>query len=405
MDISQIKSQFPIFRQPTPKGNDFVYLDNAATSQKPQCVIDAITRYYSEEYSTVGRGAYWPASINTARVNEVRSKVKMFLNAASEREIVFTSGTTDGINKVARNFLAPRLTAGDHIIISEAEHHANLIPWQQLCLEKGAELKVIPVLESGVLDESWLATHLNDKVKLLAVSACSNVLGIKNELGSMISLAHEKGIPVLVDAAQTLSHDRVDVMSLNCDFLLFSAHKMFGPTGVGVLYGKAQWLEQMKPFNYGGGIVKEVTMQESSFQDLPAKHEAGTANISGILGMGAALDFILSLDEKETAAHLSDLTSYALDRLESIEGLKIMGGKEHKAPLISFTLDGIHPHDISTFLSEEGICVRAGHHCAQPLMYRFQIPASIRASFAVYNDRKDVDRLYEALLKTQSFFQ
>ncbi|WP_420386695.1 aminotransferase class V-fold PLP-dependent enzyme [Roseivirga sp.] len=404
MDISQIKSQFPIFRQPTPKGNDFVYLDNAATSQKPQCVIDAITRYYSEEYSTVGRGAYWPASINTARVNEVRSKVKTFLNAASEREIVFTSGTTDGINKVARNFLAPRLTAGDHIIISEAEHHANLIPWQQLCLEKGAELKVIPVLESGVLDESWLASHLNDKVKLLAVSACSNVLGIKNDLNSMISLAHEKGIPVLVDAAQTLCHDRVDVMSLNCDFLLFSAHKMFGPTGVGVLYGKAQCLEQMKPFNYGGGIVKEVTMQGSSFQDLPAKHEAGTANISGILGMGAALDFILSLDEKETAAHLSDLTSYALDRLESIEGLKIMGGKDHKAPLISFTLDGIHPHDISTFLSEEGICVRAGHHCAQPLMHRFQIPASIRASFAVYNDRKDIDRLYEALLKTQSFF-
>lgn len=405
MKIDQIKSQFPIFRQKTPAGKDLIYLDNAATSQKPQSVIDAITNYYSNEYSTVGRGAYWPASSNTAKFNQVRKQVKSFLNAASHKEIIFTSGTTDGINKTARGFLAPRLKSGDSVMITQAEHHANLLPWQELCRAKGAHLMVIPVLDSGALDYEWIEANLSGQVKLLTVSACSNVLGIKNDLKKITSMARQHGIPVLIDAAQALSHDRIDVQELGCDFLVFSAHKMFGPTGMGVLYGREHLLDQLSPFNYGGGIVKEVTLETASYQDLPYKHEAGTANIAGVLGLGAAIDFLEGLDQQEVSDHLNDLTAYAMRSLQSIEGLRILGTASNKAPVISFTIKGIHPHDISTFLNEEGICVRAGHHCAQPLMQRFEIPASVRVSFAIYNSREDVDKLVAALLKTKSFFE
>ena len=404
MDIERIKSQFPIFRQKTPAGNDLIYLDNAATSQKPKSVIDAITNYYSNEYSTVGRGAYWPANVNTVKINQVRSQVKSFLNAQSEREIVFTAGATDGINKIARSFLAPKLKSGDAIMISQVEHHANLIPWQELCNAHGAELLIIPVLESGHLDYGWIEQSLSERVKLLALSACSNVLGIKNDIKRITTMAEVTQTPVLVDAAQVLSHNRVDVQDWNCDFLVFSAHKMFGPTGVGVVYGKQSLFNEMKPFNYGGGIVKEVTFEASNYQDIPHKHEAGTPNIAGVLGLGAAIEFIKQLSQNETDTHLEELTNYALSSLKAINGLKIMGGEQDKAPVISFTVDGIHPHDISTFLNEEGICVRAGHHCAQPLLQRFEIPASVRVSFAIYNTKSDIDKLVMALLKTQAFF-
>ncbi|MBO6660022.1 MAG: SufS family cysteine desulfurase [Roseivirga sp.] len=404
MDIDQVKSQFPIFRQKTPTGKDLIYLDNAATSQKPQSVIDAITNYYSKEYSTVGRGAYWPANVNTVKINQVRSKVKNFLNAQSEKEIVFTAGATDGINKIARSFLAPKLKSGDVIMISQVEHHANLIPWQELCKAYGTELLVIPVLESGHLDYEWIQKNLSDRVKLLAVSACSNVLGIKNDIKRITAMAELSRTPVLVDAAQVLSHNRVDVQEWNCDFLVFSAHKMFGPTGVGVVYGKQDLLNEMKPFNYGGGIVKEVTFMATNYQDIPHKHEAGTPNIAGVLGLGAAIEFVEQLSQNETENYLEELTNYALSSLKTINGLKIMGGEQDKTPVISFTIDGIHPHDISTFLNEEGICVRAGHHCAQPLLQRFEIPASVRVSFAIYNTKSDIDKLVMALLKTQAFF-
>ncbi|MBO6496744.1 MAG: SufS family cysteine desulfurase [Roseivirga sp.] len=404
MNIDQVKSQFPIFRQKTPTGKDLIYLDNAATSQKPQSVIDAITNYYSKEYSTVGRGAYWPANVNTVKINQVRSKVKNFLNAQSEKEIVFTAGATDGINKIARSFLAPKLKSGDVIMISQVEHHANLIPWQELCKAYGTELLVIPVLESGHLDYEWIQKNLLERVKLLAVSACSNVLGIKNDMKRITAMAELSRTPVLVDAAQVLSHNRVDVQEWNCDFLVFSAHKMFGPTGVGVVYGKQDLLNEMKPFNYGGGIVKEVTFMATNYQDIPHKHEAGTPNIAGVLGLGAAIEFVEQLSQNETENYLEELTNYALSSLKTINGLKIMGGEQDKTPVISFTIDGIHPHDISTFLNEEGICVRAGHHCAQPLLQRFEIPASVRVSFAIYNSKSDIDKLVMALLKTQAFF-
>lgn len=404
MNIDQVKSQFPIFRQKNTAGKDLIYLDNAATSQKPQSVIDAITNYYSNEYSTVGRGAYWPANVNTVRINQVRSQVKSFLNAQSEKEIVFTAGATDGINKIARSFLAPKLKSGDAIMISQVEHHANLIPWQELCKAHGAELLVIPVLESGLLDYEWIKQNLTVRVKLLAVSACSNVLGIKNDIKRITAMAEVSQTPVLVDAAQVLSHNRVDVQEWNCDFLVFSAHKMFGPTGVGVVYGKQSLLNEIKPFNYGGGIVKEVTYKTTNYQDIPQKHEAGTPNIAGVLGLGAAIEFVELLNQNETEDYLEELTNYALSSLKTINGLKIMGGEQDKAPLISFTVDGIHPHDISTFLNEEGICVRAGHHCAQPLLQRFEIPASVRVSFAIYNSKSDIDKLVMTLLKTQAFF-
>ncbi|PWL31879.1 SufS family cysteine desulfurase [uncultured Roseivirga sp.] len=404
MYIKSIKSQFPIFRQKTPTGKDLIYLDNAATSQKPQSVIDAITNYYSNEYSTIDRGAYWPANVNTVKINQVRSQVKSFLNAQSEREIIFTSGATDGINKIARSFLAPKLKSGDAIMISQVEHHANLIPWQELCNAHGAELLVIPVLESGHLDYEWIQQNLSERVKLLAVSACSNVLGIKNDIKQITTMAEVTQTTVLVDAAQVLSHNGVDVQDWNCDFLVFSAHKMFGPTGVGVVYGKQSLLNEMKPFNYGGGIVKEVTFEASNYQDIPHKHEAGTPNIAGVLGLGAAIEFVQLLNQNETENYLEELTNYALCSLKTINGLKIMGGEQDKSPVVSLTIDGIHPHDISTFLNEEGICVRAGHHCAQPLLQRFEIPASVRVSFAIYNSKSDIDKLVMALLKTQAFF-
>ncbi|MBO6760354.1 MAG: cysteine desulfurase, partial [Roseivirga sp.] len=287
---------------------------------------------------------------------------------------------------------------------SQVEHHANLIPWQELCKAYGTELLVIPVLESGHLDYEWIQKNLSDRVKLLAVSACSNVLGIKNDIKRITAMAELSRTPVLVDAAQVLSHNRVDVQEWNCDFLVFSAHKMFGPTGVGVVYGKQDLLNEMKPFNYGGGIVKEVTFMATNYQDIPHKHEAGTPNIAGVLGLGAAIEFVEQLSQNETENYLEELTNYALSSLKTINGLKIMGGEQDKTPVISFTIDGIHPHDISTFLNEEGICVRAGHHCAQPLLQRFEIPASVRVSFAIYNTKSDIDKLVMALLKTQAFF-
>ena len=298
-----IKQQFPIFKQKTPLGQDLVYLDNAATCQKPLAVIDRITDFYAKEYGTVGRSSYWPATETTKNYNEVRGKVQRLLNAAHEDEIVFTSGTTDAINKVANSFLRPRLNAGDVVIISEMEHHANLIPWQQICTEKGALLKVIPILDSGELDYEALESLLTNKVKLLAVTGVSNALGIKNDLLRIIKAAKGFEVPVFIDAAQSVAHSEIDVVALHCDFLVFSGHKIYGPTGVGVLFGKRERLREMAPLSYGGGIVKEVTIEAASFQQSPNKHEAGTPNIAGVIGLGAAVDFINEIGYAEISAH------------------------------------------------------------------------------------------------------
>lgn len=398
-----IKQQFPIFKQKTPLGQDLVYLDNAATCQKPLAVIDRITDFYAKEYGTVGRSSYWPATETTKNYNEVRGKVQRLLNAAHEDEIVFTSGTTDAINKVANSFLRPRLNAGDVVIISEMEHHANLIPWQQICTEKGALLKVIPILDSGELDYEALESLLTNKVKLLAVTGVSNALGIKNDLLRIIKAAKGFEVPVFIDAAQSVAHSEIDVVALDCDFLVFSGHKIYGPTGVGVLFGKRERLREMAPLNYGGGIVKEVTIEAASFQQSPNKHEAGTPNIAGVIGLGAAVDFINEIGYAEISAHTKAITGYALEQLKAIEGIQVIGDVDDRAPVISFVMEGVHAHDLSTFLNEKGICIRAGHHCAQPLMHRLNLMATARISFAIYNTKADIDALIIALKETQAF--
>lgn len=398
-----IKEQFPIFKQQTPLGQDLVYLDNAATCHKPQVVIDSITEFYTKEYGTVGRSSYWPATESTKKFNGVRSKVQRLLNAAHEEEIVFTFGTTDAINKVANSFLRPRLNAGDAVIISEMEHHANLIPWQQICLEKGASLKVIPMLDSGELGYGVLENLLNDKVKLLAVTGVSNALGIKNDLSRIVNAAQAFHIPVFIDAAQMLTHEQVDVVALGCDFLAFSGHKLYGPTGVGVLYGKRDRLREMAPLSYGGGIVKNVTIGTTSFQASPHKHEAGTPNIAGVIGLGAAIDFVNEIGYAQIRKHTQAITNYALAALKGMEGIRVIGEAEDRAPVISFVMEGVHAHDLSTFLNEKGICIRAGHHCAQPLMHRLGLNATARISFAIYNTKADIDALIVALKETQAF--
>lgn len=398
-----IKEQFPIFKQQTPLGQDLVYLDNAATCHKPQVVIDRITEFYTKEYGTVGRSSYWPATESTKKFNGVRSKVQRLLNAAHEEEIVFTFGTTDAINKVANSFLRPRLNAGDAVIISEMEHHANLIPWQQICTEKGATLKIIPILDSGALDYEALEDLLSDKVKLLAITGVSNALGIKNDLSRIVKTAKAFHAPVFIDAAQMLTHEEVDVVALDCDFLAFSGHKLYGPTGVGVLYGKRDRLREMAPLSYGGGIVKKATIDTASFQASPHKHEAGTPNIAGVIGLGAAIDFVHEIGYAQIKTHTQTITNYALAALKGMEGIQVIGDAEDRAPVISFIMEGVHAHDLSTFLNEQGVCIRAGHHCAQPLMHRLGLNATARISFAIYNTKADIDALIVALKETQAF--
>lgn len=398
-----IKQQFPVFKQKTPFGRELVYLDNAATCHKPQVVIDTITDFYTKGYGTVGRSSYWPSSETTLRFNEVRSIVKEFLNAENENQIVFNFGTTDAINKIANTFLRPRLDQGDEVIVSEMEHHANLLPWQQLCIEKGAKLRVIPIQDNGDLDYGVFDGLLNPKVKFIALTAVSNALGIKNDLKRICKMAREYDIPVLIDAAQSVSHDVTDVQDIGCDFLAFSGHKLYGPTGVGVLYAKQKWLDLMLPLSYGGGIVKEVGLQHTTFVESPAKHEGGTPNIAGVLGLGAAVSFVNEVGMHNIHDYLSELTSYTKQRLNELNGVTVLGEPANQAPALSFVVEGIHPHDLSTFFNERGICIRAGHHCAQPLMKRLKVAATTRVSLAMYNTKADIDNLIDVLKETQAF--
>ncbi|WP_339697667.1 cysteine desulfurase [uncultured Roseivirga sp.] len=398
------KSEFPIFETARKEGRPLIFLDNASTTQKPQCVIDAISGFYAGYYANVGRGLYWPATAASSSYDHAREKVRSFIGASSKKEVIFTSGTTDAVNKVVNSFLLPQLEEGDEVLVSEMEHHSNFVPWQQACELKGAQLKVIPLDAELNLDLSKLTSMLTDKVKVLAVTAISNTLGVKNDLKSIINLAHQHNIKVFVDAAQLPLSEKIDVQNMNCDFLAFSGHKVFGPTGIGVLYGKQALLQNISPLAYGGGMVQKVNIDKTIMADLPSKHEAGTPNIAGAIGLAAAINFINSVGVEEIGRHSAELRKYAVKRLSEIEGLTLFAKDAKSTAILSFTMKGIHPHDIAAFLAEKGIAVRAGHHCTHPLMHKLDIGGTVRVSFNIYNSTEEVDLLKNTLDEIKSFF-
>lgn len=392
-DASSVRKQFPVFTH----FPDLVYLDSAATTQKPYIVLALEQEYYERHNANVHRGIYRLAAEATALYEGTRERSARFLNAPQAKQIIFTSGTTDGINLVAQCFALPRLEAGDQLLISAMEHHSNLIPWQQVCLAKKAELKVIPFLPNGELDLQALRDLLNPRVKLLALTHISNTLGSINPIETIIPLAHAQGIPVLVDAAQSIVSHKIDVQALDADFLVFSGHKLFGPTGTGVLYGKEKWLNEMPPYRFGGEMIRDVTFERTLFAPIPQKFEAGTPNIAGVATLASAMDFVEDLGQNNIGTHLKRLLQVGMERLATIPGIQFYGEAAHKSGIISFTLEGIHPHDLATILGQKDICIRAGHHCTQPIMDFYEIPGTVRVSFSVYNVEEDVDKLAKGL--------
>ena len=401
--IAAIRSEFPILHQEI-HGKPLVYLDNAASVQKPQAVLDAITDCYGRYYANIHRGVHALSEHSTAAYEAAREKARVFINAASTREIIFTRGTTEAINLVASSFARPRLQAGDEILITEMEHHSNIVPWQLVCEERGAILRVVPINDRGELILEEYQRLLSERTKLVAVVHLSNALGTLNPVREMIELAHARGVPVLLDGAQAIYHMPVDVQALDCDFYAFSSHKIYGPSGVGVLYGKADLLEAMPPYQGGGDMISLVTFEKTTFADLPNKFEAGTPNIAGVIGLGAALDWVDRVGFDTIVTQERDLLEYATAQVRQIPGLTLIGTAQEKAGVLSFILDGIHPHDIGTVLDREGVAVRTGHHCAQPVMQHFKVPATVRASFAVYNTREEVDALMNAVWKVKELF-
>ena len=405
LDLARIRADFPILRQRV-HNKPLVYLDNAASVQKPRAVIDAVNECYTGYYANIHRGVHLLSERSTAAYEGAREKVRAFLNAASAQEIIFTRGTTESINLVASSFGSQTVTAGDEILITGMEHHSNIVPWQLLCERTGAKLKAAPFTDAGELIlEEYERLLDSGPVKLVAFVHLSNALGTLNPAKLMIDLAHARGIPVLVDGAQSVPHLAVDVRELDCEFYAFSAHKVYGPSGVGVLYGKKALLNAMPPYQGGGDMISLVTFDKTEYADLPNKFEAGTPNIAGVIGLGAALDWVNAIGLERIAAHEHELLDYATARLNEIPGLRMMGTARDKAALAAFTMDGIHPHDIGTILDREGVAVRAGHHCAQPVMQRYGVPATARASFAVYNTRDEVDVLVAALWKVKEMFE
>jgi cysteine desulfurase/selenocysteine lyase len=396
--IAGCRHHFPLLRQLV-NGKPLVYFDNAATSQKPQVVIDAMVKYYETENSNIHRGVHYLSERATQAYEGVREKVKEFLNAADHREVIFVRGTTEAINLVAHSFGRQYVKTGDEILISAMEHHSNIVPWQILCDEQGATLKVIPMNDRGELIMTEYERLLNERTRIVAVTHVSNALGTVNPVKDIVALAHARGIPVLLDGAQAVPHMHVDVRDLDCDFYVFSAHKMFGPTGVGILYGKQKWLDAMPPYQGGGDMIKSVTFEKTIYNDLPYKFEAGTPNIGGGIGLGAAIDYLHELDLDGIQQLEHDLLAYATEKILTIPGVRIIGTAAKKAAVLSFTLEGIHPHDIGTILDVEGVAIRTGHHCAQPVMKFFGVPATARASFAFYNTKEEVDAFIKALHK------
>lgn len=394
--VEKYRKDFPILDQKI-YGKLLVYLDNAATSQKPQAVIDALSRYYAQENANIHRGVYFLSEQATNAYEKVREKCKNFISAPSSKQIVFVRGTTEGINLVAQSYGRAFLKAGDEILITTLEHHSNIVPWQILCQQVGAKLIVAPINDDGEVIMSEFAKLISSKTKLISVTHVSNVLGTVNPVKEMIQLAHRHQIPVLVDGAQAAPHMKVDVQDLDCDFYVFSSHKVFGPTGVGVLYGKTELLEKMPPYQSGGDMISSVSFKKTTYNIVPYKFEAGTPNIADVIAFGSALDYISNVGIERIAHYESDLLRYATEELSKIPELRIIGTAKQKASVISFVLGDIHPHDIGTVLDREGIAIRAGHHCAMPLMERFNVPATARASFAFYNTKEEVDCLAEGL--------
>ena len=392
LDVAHVRKDFPILHQLV-NGKPLVYLDNGATSQKPQCVIDALVRYYTTDNANVHRGVHTLSQRATDDYENARSKIRSFVNAASDQEIIYTRGTTESINLVAQTFGRQNIGPGDEIIVSNMEHHSNIVPWQILCEEKGSKLRVVPIDDSGELLVDEFEAMLGPRTKLVSITHVSNALGTIVPVDRIVELSHAHGVPVLLDGAQAVPHMQVDVRSLDCDFYVFSGHKLFGPTGIGVLYGKAELLDSMSPYQGGGEMIKSVTFEKTLYADLPYKFEAGTPNIAGAIGLGEAIDYVEALGFDRIMAHEQELLDYGARALSSIEGVQIIGTAAHKSGILSFIMDGVHPHDIGTILDAEGIAVRTGHHCAQPVMERFQIPATARASMAMYNTKEDIDAL------------
>jgi len=392
------RHHFPLLRQRV-NGKPLVYFDNAATSQKPQVVIDTIMRYYMEENSNIHRGVHYLSEKATQAYEAARTKVKDFLNATSTKEIIFVRGTTEAINLVASSYGKLAIGRGDEVVISALEHHSNIVPWQIACEERGAVLRVIPMNDRGELILDEYARLLSPKTRIVALVHVSNALGTINPVKQMIAAAHSQGIPVLIDGAQAVPHMKVDVRDLDADFYAFSGHKMFGPTGIGVLYGREELLDRMPPYQGGGDMIKSVTFEKTIYNDLPHKFEAGTPSIASGVGLGAAIDYLRQMDLRSVAAYESDLLNYATAKLAAIPRVKIIGTAAAKASVLSFTIEGIHPHDIGTILDLEGVAIRTGHHCAQPVMARYGIPATARASFAFYNTKDEVDVFVKAVEK------
>ena len=397
------RQDFPILKR-TFYDKPFAYLDSAATTQKPQSVIDAVGRYYSHGNANVHRGIYRLSEEATKAYDSGRQAVRSLINADKVEEIIFTRGTTESINLVASSFGQAFVKAGDEILISTMEHHSNIVPWQILCDQRGATLKVIPMSDDGVLDLDAYKKLLTSKVKIVGVTHISNALGIVNPVEKMIELAHAVNIPVLIDGAQAVPHQAVDVTALDCDFYAFSAHKMYGPTGIGVLYAKEKWLEQMPPYQGGGDMIHTVSFEKTTYAPLPLKFEAGTPNMAGVAGLEAAINYINSVDYVALMAHERTLYAYAEQQLAEVEGLRIIGKAPEKRSVISFVMDGVHPHDLSTILDQEGVAIRAGHHCAMPLMKRLGLAATARMSLGIYSDQSDIDRLCVGLHKAVELF-
>jgi cysteine desulfurase/selenocysteine lyase len=395
-DVARIREDFPILDQMV-NGKPLVYLDNAATTQKPQVVIDALVNYYTSDNSNVHRGVHTLSQRATEDFDIGRSKARQFLNAGSDQEIIFVKGTTDGINLVAQSYARPNLEEGDDIIISTMEHHSNIIPWQVLCQEKGAHLRVIPISDAGELLIDEYEKLLTPRTKLVAITHVSNVLGTVNPIEQIVEIAHNRGVPVLVDGAQAVPHMAVDVQKLGCDFYVFSGHKIYGPTGIGVLYGKSELLEAMPPYQLGSEMIKSVTFEHTIYNDLPFKFEPGTPHIAGVIGMGAAIDYLNGIGMDRIDAYEHDLLEYGMECFSGIDGVQLIGTAPGKSSVMSFVMDSAHPHDIGTILDTEGVAVRTGHHCAQPLMHRFGVPATARASLSFYNTKDEIDLLVKAI--------
>lgn len=403
-DVERVRADFPTLARTVYDDTPLVYLDNAATSQKPQAVLDRLQRYYAEENSNVHRGVHRLSQDATDAYEDARSSVAELINAPNPDQVIYTKGATEAVNLVASTYGRTHIGEGDEIVLSGMEHHSNIVPWQQLADETGAELRIVPVTDRGELEMEAYEDLLTERTKLVAMVHLSNTLGTINPVEDVIDMAHERDIPVLLDGCQAIPHFPVDVQALDVDFYCFSGHKMFGPTGIGVLYGKRRWLEELPPYQGGGDMIDEVSFEKTTYADLPHKFEAGTPHIAGAIGLGAAAEYLQQHDREAIVAHEDELLEYATERIQALDGIRLIGTAERKAGVLSFLVDGAHPYDVGTILDRLGIAVRTGHHCTQPLMDRFDIPGTVRASFALYNTKEDVDRLIDALRQVQDMF-